>query len=637
MKKLTFNQRFWASAILSIPMLVQMVGMAFHWMMPGYNWIAFITTSLIMILGAWPYWQSGFASFKNHHATMNTLVAVGTGVAYFYSIFAMFTGRAVYFESAAFVTVFVMLGDLMEEKMNSRAADTLGELASLQAKDAEKLVDGNWVRVPLSEVEPGDQLRVKPGGKIPVDGTIVSGTTSIDESLVTGESMPVVKKPGDEVIGSTINADGTIVLKATKVGEDTMLAQIVDLVKKAQTSHAPIEDLTDKIASYFVPAVLIIAIVTYVIWFGFLGATAVQAMLYAVSVIVIACPCALGLATPTALLVGTTRAAKMGVLLKNGEVLEKTRKLDTVVLDKTGTITKGKPEVTDIVGGQEVLRLAASLEEASEHPLASAIVAKAKAEKLTWPKAEQFKAVSGQGVTAVVAGAPAFAGSASLSENDNPALEQQAASLQQEAKTVVFVGQAGQITGLIALRDEPKPSSKEAIAALHRRGLKTIMLTGDNEKAAQAVAKKVGVDEVIAGVLPTEKAAEITKLQKAGQQVAFVGDGVNDAPALTAADVGIAMGSGTDVAIAAGDIILVKNDLLGVPEALGVAQKTYQRIMINLFWSLIYNTIGIPIAAGLLAFSGWSLSPELAGLAMAFSSVSVVTSSLLLNKTKITA
>lgn len=637
MKKLTFNQRFWASAILSIPMLIQMVGMAFHWMMPGYNWLAFVTTSLIMILGAWPYWQSGFASFKNHHATMNTLVAVGTGVAYFYSIFAMFTGRAVYFESAAFVTVFVMLGDLMEEKMNSRAADALGKLASLQAKDAEKLVDGNWVRVPLSEVEPGDQLRVKPGGKIPVDGTIVSGTTSIDESLVTGESMPVVKKPGDEVIGSTINADGTIVLKATKVGEDTMLAQIVDLVKKAQTSHAPIEDLTDKIASYFVPAVLIIAIVTYVIWFGFLGATAVQAMLYAVSVIVIACPCALGLATPTALLVGTTRAAKMGVLLKNGEVLEKTRKLDTVVLDKTGTITKGKPEVTDIVGGPDVLRLAASLEEASEHPLASAIVAKAKAEKLAWPKAEQFKAVSGQGVTAVVSGAAAFAGSASLSENDNPALAQQAASLQQEAKTVVFVGQAGQITGLIALRDEPKPSSKEAIAALHRRGLKTIMLTGDNEKAAQAVAKTVGVDEVIAGVLPTEKAAEITKLQKTGQQVAFVGDGVNDAPALTAADVGIAMGSGTDVAIAAGDIILVKNDLLGVPEALGVAQKTYQRIMINLFWSLIYNTIGIPIAAGLLAFIGWSLSPELAGLAMAFSSVSVVTSSLLLNKTKIMA
>lgn len=637
MKKFTFSQRFWASAILSIPMLVQMVGMAFHWIMPGYNWLAFITTTLIMILGAWPYWQSGFASFKNHHATMNTLVAVGTGVAYFYSIFAMFTGRAVYFESAAFVTVFVMLGDLMEEKMHSRAADALGELASLQAKDAEKLVDSNWVLVPLSEVEPGDQLRVKPGGKIPVDGTIVSGTTSIDESLVTGESMPIVKQPGDEVIGSTINADGTIVLKATKVGEDTMLAQIVDLVKKAQTSHAPIEDLTDKIASYFVPAVLILAILTYVIWFGFLGATAVQAMLYAVSVIVIACPCALGLATPTALLVGTTRAAKMGVLLKNGEVLEKTRKLDTVVLDKTGTITKGKPEVTDIVGGQAVLRLVASLEEASEHPLASAIVAKAKDEKIVWPKAEQFKAVSGQGVTAIVAGAPAFAGSASLAENDNPALTQQAAALQQEAKTVVFVGQAGQITGLIALRDEPKPSSKEAIAALHRRGLKTIMLTGDNEKAAQAVAKKVGVDEVIAGVLPTEKAAEITKLQKAGRQVAFVGDGVNDAPALTTAEVGIAMGSGTDVAIAAGDIILVKNNLLGVPEALGVAQKTYQRIMINLFWSLIYNTIGIPIAAGLLAFIGWSLSPELAGLAMAFSSVSVVTSSLMLNKAKITA
>lgn len=636
--KLTFNQRFWLSLVLAIPMLVQMVGMAFHWQLPGYNWLAFITTTLIMILGAWPYWQSGFASFKNHHATMNTLVAVGTGVAYFYSIFAMFTGRAVYFESAAFVTVFVMLGDLMEEKMHSNAANALGKLASLQAKDAEKMVGDQWVKVPLDQVEPGDKLRVKPGGKIPVDGEILEGTTSIDEAMVTGESMPVVKKPGDQVIGSTINTDGTIVFKATKVGQDTMLAQIVDLVKKAQTSHAPIEDLTDKIANYFVPVVLIIALLTYVIWFGFIGASAVQAMLYAVSVVVIACPCALGLATPTALLVGTTRAAKMGVLLKNGQVLEKTRKIDTVVFDKTGTITKGKPEVTDVVGDlQQVLRVAASLEEGSEHPLAAAIVARAQEGQLTWPKATDFKAISGQGVTGTVEGQTAFVGTPDLARQQNYELTQKATALQKEAKTVVYVGLNGVIIGLVAMRDEPKPTSKAALAALKKRGLTTVMLTGDHEEVAQAVAKQVGVDRVDAGVLPTQKAAEIAKLQQGGHQVAFVGDGINDAPALSIADVGIAMGSGTDVAIASGDIILVQNDLMGVPKALAISQKTYQRIIINLFWSLIYNTIGIPIAAGLLAFIGWSLSPELAGLAMAFSSVSVVTSSLMLNKTKIVA
>lgn len=636
--KLTFSQRFWLSLILTIPMLIQMVGMAFHWMMPGYNWLAFITTTLIMILGAWPYWKSGFASFKNHHATMNTLVAVGTGVAYFYSIFAMFTGRAVYFESAAFVTVFVMLGDMMEERMHYNAESALGKLASLQAKDAEKMVDGQWVKVPLDQVEPGDKLRVKPGGKIPVDGEILEGTTSIDEAMVTGESMPVVKKTGDSVIGSTINIDGTIVFKATKVGKDTMLAQIVDLVKKAQTSHAPIEDLTDKIANYFVPAVLIIAILTYVIWFGFIGASAVQAMLYAMSVVVIACPCALGLATPTALLVGTTRAAKMGVLLKNGQVLEKTRKIDTVVFDKTGTITKGKPEVTDVVGDlQQVLRVAASLEEGSEHPLAAAIVARAKEGQLAWPAAQDFKAISGKGVTGTVEGQTAFVCSPDLARQQNYELTQKAAALQKEAKTVVYVGMNGIIIGLIAMRDEPKPTSKAAIAALKKRGLTTVMLTGDHAEVAQAVAKQVGVDQVIAGVLPTQKAAEIEKLQEGGHQVAFVGDGINDAPALSTADVGIAMGSGTDVAIASGDIILVQNDLMGVHKALAVSQKTYQRIIINLFWSLIYNTIGIPIAAGLLAFIGWSLSPELAGLAMAFSSVSVVTSSLMLNKTKIVA
>ena len=346
--KLSNIQRFWISFVLSIPMLIQMIAMPFHWMMPGYNWIAFITTTIIMAISAAPYWKSAWGAFKKHNANMNTLVAVGTAVAYFYSIYAMFTGREVYFESAAYVTVFVLLGDAMEEKMHSNASNALAKLVDLQAKDAEVLRDGEFVKVPLEQVKPGDTIRVKPGEKIPVDGVITDGSTTIDESMVTGESMPVTKKKGDDVVGSTINTNGTFTFKATKVGSDTMLSQIVDLVKKAQTSHAPIQNLTDKISNIFVPVVLIIAIITFVIWYVFLGATLVNAMLFAVSVVVIACPCALGLATPTALMVGTARSAKMGVLIKNGEVLEEVSDIDTVVFDKTGTITVGKPQVTNV-------------------------------------------------------------------------------------------------------------------------------------------------------------------------------------------------------------------------------------------------------------------------------------------------
>jgi Cu+-exporting ATPase len=636
--KLSNIKRFWISFILSIPMLIQMFAMPFHWMMPGYNWIAFITTTIIMAISAAPYWSSAWAAFKHHSANMNTLVAVGTAVAYFYSIFAMFTGHEVYFESATFVTVFVLLGDAMEEQMHNNASNALAKLIDLQAKDAEVERNGEFVKVPLDQVKVGDIIRVKPGEKIPVDGVIVDGSTTIDESMVTGESMPVTKKKGDDVVGSTINTNGTFNFKATKVGSDTMLSQIVDLVKKAQTSHAPIQNLTDKISNIFVPAVLIIAIITFVIWYVFLNAPLVTALLFAVSVVVIACPCALGLATPTALMVGTARSAKMGVLIKNGEVLEEVSDLDTVVFDKTGTITVGKPQVTDVVGDQnKVLTIAASLEENSEHPLATAVVKKAKEDKIALAQVKNFAAIESKGVRASYDGQTAFVGSDRLLEDISISQEMkdQAIKLQKEAKTVVYVGLGQEIIGLIAIQDVPKPSSKAAIAELKKRGLKTIMLTGDNPNVANAIGKEVGIDQVIAGILPTEKAAEIKKLQDEGRKVAFVGDGINDAPALSTADVGIAMGAGTDVAIESAGIVLVQNDLMGVVRAWSISKKTFNRIKLNLFWALIYNTIGVPIAAGLFMGLGLTLSPELAGLAMAFSSVSVVTSSLLLNKTKI--
>lgn len=619
-------------------MLIQMFAMPFHWMMPAYNWIALITTTIIMAISAFPYWKSAIAAFKKHSANMNTLVATGTAVAYFYSIFAMITDRAVYFESAAFVTVFVLLGDAMEEKMHNNASNALGKLMGLQAKDAEVLKDGKFVKVPLDQVQVGDLIRVKPGEKVPVDGMILEGVTSLDESMVTGESMPIMKKVGDTVVGSTINNNGTITFKATKVGSDTMLAQIVDLVKKAQTSHAPIQNLTDKISNIFVPAVMIVAILTFMIWYSFVGATFVQALLFAVSVIVIACPCALGLATPTALMVGTARSAKMGVLIKNGEVLQEVSNIDTVVFDKTGTITVGKPVVTDIVGdAKKVLTIAASLEESSEHPLASAILQKAKDKEISTVKVEKFEAIEGKGVRANYNGQVAFVGSNRLLVDVNISREiaSRAEKLQNEAKTVVYVGLDGKIIGLVAIQDVPKPSSKDAIKELKARGLMTVMLTGDNKRVAQAIADEVGIDRVIAEVMPNDKAQQIKELQDKGKKVAFVGDGINDAPALSTADVGIAMGSGTDIAIDSGGIVLVRNDLRGVVRALDISKKTFNRIKLNLFWALIYNVIGIPIAAGLFAFVGFTLSPELAGLAMAFSSVSVVSSSLLLNKTKI--
>ncbi|MEE6637989.1 copper-translocating P-type ATPase [Limosilactobacillus pontis] len=637
MRKLTSSQRFWLSFVLVIPMLIQMLAMPFHWMMPGYNWVALVTTTLIMLVAALPYWTSAWAAFKHHNANMNTLVAIGTTIAYFYSLFAMVTGRPVYFESAAFITVFVLLGDTMEERMHNNASNALKKLLDLQVKNAMVLRDGHFVQVPLDQVQVGDIIRVKPGQKVPVDGVITSGQTSLDESMITGESMPVTKKVGDTVVGSTINGDGAIQFRATKVGQDTMLAQVVEMVKKAQTSHAPIQNLTDKISGIFVPAVLIIAIITFVVWYSFLGATLVQAMLFAVAVIVIACPCALGLATPTALMVGTGRAAKMGVLIKDGQALEEINDIKTVVFDKTGTITVGKPTVTDIVGDPaEVLTVAASLEDNSEHPLAKAVMKAAADKQITPQTVTNFTAVEGKGVQATLNDQQAFVGNDKLLADYQITddFRQRMADLQDEAKTVILIGLAKKVIGLIAIQDAPKPTSAAAIAALKARGLQTVMLTGDNDRVATAIAKEVGIDRVIANVLPNEKAEHVQALEQDGK-VAFVGDGINDAPALTAASVGIAMGSGTDIAIESGSIVLVQNDLRGVVKALDISKKTFNRIKLNLFWALIYNLIGVPIAAGVFVGLGLQLSPEFAALAMAFSSVSVVTSSLLLNKVRI--
>lgn len=635
---LSTTRRFWISLVLAIPLLIQMVLMPLHWMMPGYEWIALVTTTLIMIIGAWPYWTSAWAAFLHHNANMNTLVAEGTVITYFYSLFAMLTHRPVYFESAAFITVFVLMGDMMEERMHDNASNALKKLLDLQVKSALVKRDSQFVSVPLDEMQVGDVVKVKPGQKVPVDGQVITGETTVDESMITGESMPVHKMAGDHVVGSTINGHGTITFKATKVGADTMLAQIVETVKKAQTSHAPIQNLTDRISGIFVPAVLIIAIITFIVWYSLLGTTLAHAMLFAVSVIVIACPCALGLATPTALMVGTGRAAKMGVLIKNGEALEEVNAVKTVIFDKTGTITVGKPVVTDVVGHDQgqVLQVAASLEASSEHPLAGAILNKATEEQVELVKVSDFKAVEGKGVQAQLDGQPAFVGNEKMAAGKQlaPQLVTKLAELQDAAKTVVVVGLAGEVIGLIAIQDAPKPSSAQAIAALHDRGLKTVMITGDNDRVAQTIAQQVGIDQVVANVLPNEKAQRVEELQQDGP-VAFVGDGINDAPALTTADVGIAMGSGTDIAIESGDIVMVQNDLRGVVWALAMSQKTFSRIKLNLFWALIYNVIGIPIAAGIFAGVGFILTPEFAALAMAFSSVSVVSSSLLLNRTKI--
>ena len=637
-KSLSLLQRFWITSIFTLPLVFLMVGMLTgsisHQVM---HWGTFLATTPIMLVAGGPYIQSAWASFKKHNANMDTLVALGTLVAYLYSLVALFAGLPVYFESAGFILFFVLLGAVFEEKMRKNTSQAVEKLLDLQAKTAEVLRNDSYVQVPLDQVKVGDLIRVRPGEKIAVDGVVVEGVSSIDESMVTGESLPVDKTVGDTVIGSTINNSGILIFKAEKVGSETVLAQIVDFVKKAQTSRAPIQDLTDKISGIFVPVVVILAILTFWIWFVLLEASFVTSLLYGVAVLIIACPCALGLATPTALMVGTGRSAKMGVLLKNGTVLQEIQKVQTLVFDKTGTLTEGKPVVTDIIGDEtEVLGLAASLEEASQHPLAQAIVKRASEAELELHTVENFQALHGKGVSGQIAGKQVLLGNAKMldgmdiSNNYHEKLEE----LEKEAKTVVFLAVDNEIKGLLALQDIPKENAKLVINQLKKRGLRTVMLTGDNAGVAHAIAEQIGIEEVIANVLPEEKAHEIHKLQKNGK-LAFVGDGINDAPALSVADVGIAMGSGTDIAIESADLVLTTNNLLGLARAFDMSKKTFNRILLNLFWAFIYNVVGIPIAAGVFSGIGLALNPELAGLAMAFSSVSVLTSSLMLNFTKI--
>ena len=637
-KSLSLLQRFWITSIFTVPLVILMIGMSTggisHQVM---RWGTFLATTPIMLVAGVPYIRSAWASFKKHNSNMDTLVALGTLVAYFYSLVALFTGLPVYFESAAFILFFILLGAVFEEKMRKNTSQAVEKLLDLQAKTAEVLRDDVYVQIPLEQVKVGDLIRVRPGEKIAVDGTVLEGETSIDESMVTGESIPVDKSVGDAVIGSTINNSGTIIFKAEKVGSETMLAQIVDFVKKAQTSRAPIQDLTDKISGIFVPAVVILGLLTFWIWFVFLGDSFVTSLLYGVAVLIIACPCALGLATPTALMVGTGRSAKMGILLKNGTVLQEIQKVQTVVFDKTGTLTEGKPVVTDVIGDErEVLSLAASLEDVSQHPLAQAIVNRASELGISLYPVENFQALHGKGVTGIINGKQVLLGNAKLlADLAIPHdYQERFELLEKEAKTVVFLSVDGQLKGLIALQDVPKENAKEAIAKLKKRGLRTVMLTGDNAGVAHAIAEQIGIEEVIANVLPEEKAHEIHKLQKNGK-LAFVGDGINDAPALSVADVGIAMGSGTDIAIESADLVLTTNNLLGLARAFDMSKKTFNRILLNLFWASIYNLIGIPIAAGVFSVLGLVLNPELAGLAMAFSSVSVLISSLMLNFTKV--
>ena len=628
------KQLFFLTLALTLPLIYTMLGGN----LPGKMYTVATLATIVQFYSGARFYRGAWGSFKHRAANMDTLVAVGTSVAYLYSVYALVAGLVVYFEISALLVMFILMGQWFEELTKGRASKAIEKLLDLQAKEATVIRDGKSIKISLDEIKIGDVILVKPGEKIAVDGIVTEGGSSIDESMVTGESIPVEKHPGSSVIGSTINKTGSFQFKATKIGKDTLLSQIIQLVERAQSSRAPIQKLADKISGYFVPTVLILAIVTFDVWYVLLGATALHALLFAVAVVVIACPCALGLATPTALMVGTGRGAKMGILIKSGEVLEMARDIKYVMFDKTGTLTEGKPVVTDIVGEDTALVLgtAAALENASEHPLASSILAKAGEKKIPIAKVTEFKAIGGKGIVAYIEKNAALIGNRALLAENKISLEfaDEMFALEEQGKTVMAVAYDGKNIGLIAVQDRPKPNVEAVMMSLRAMGLEPAMITGDNERTARAIAAQVGIKRVVAEVLPGEKAGEVMAFKQRGK-VAFVGDGINDAPALAAADLGIAMGSGTDIAIEAGGIVLVRNDLYDVVKALRLSQKTFARIKLNLFWAFIYNLAGIPIAAGVLSSAGLVLNPAIAGLAMAFSSVSVVTSSLLLNKSKL--
>ena len=660
------TRRFWISAVLSLPLFI----LAMSDMIPGQplqhvasphllNWIQFVLATPVVLWGGWPFFERGWRSIANRSPNMFTLIAIGVGAAYVYSVIATlfpdifppsFYGHsgtvAVYFEAAAVITTLVLLGQVLELRARSQTSSAIKALLGLAPKSARLIYpDGREEDVPLDRVKVGDRLRVRPGEKVPVDGIVIDGATSIDESMVTGEPIPVEKTKGSKVTGGTVNSTGSVVMEAQRVGSETLLAQIVRMVSEAQRTRAPIQRLADIVSAYFVVAVIIVAALTFVAWalFGPEPRMA-YAIVNAVSVLIIACPCALGLATPMSIMVGVGRGATEGILIKNAEALEILEKVDTLVVDKTGTLTEGKPKISEIVTAagmdrKELLRLAASLERGSEHPLASAIVAGAEKEDVPLTAAEDFRSLTGKGVVGKVDGHSVALGNLALLQEtgiDPGPLLARAEDLRREGHTVMFVAIDGRAVGLLAVSDPIKESTYEAIKILHQEGIRIVMLTGDSRTTAEAVARRLGIDQVEAEVLPEQKVEATKRLQSHGRIVAMAGDGVNDAPALAQAHVGIAMGTGTDVAIESAHITLVKGDLRGIAKARRLSRATMRNIRQNLFFAFFYNVLGVPIAAGVLyPFFGILLSPIIASAAMTFSSVSVIANALRLRRIRL--
>ncbi len=638
------------SIVLVVGSLPAMTGLNFHWIPAWLHnpWLQLVLTAPVQFWCGKSFYQATWKALKHHAATMDTLIALGTSAAYFYSLFAtvfpsFLTNQGlapdVYYETAAIVITLILLGKLLENRAKGQTSEAIRKLIGLQARDARVIRNGQEMDIPIQQVRLGDVVLVRPGEKIPVDGEVIAGDSTVDEAMVTGESVPVKKQPGDEVIGATINKTGSFKFRVARVGKDTFLAQIVKLVQQAQGSKAPIQKLADKVTGWFVPAVIAIAIATFVIWFNIMG-NLTLALTTTVGVLIIACPCALGLATPTSVMVGTGKGAENGILIKGADSLELAHKIQTIVLDKTGTLTVGKPTVTDFLTTNgtannnelKLLRLSASVEQNSEHPLAEAVVRYAKAQEVSLAEVSKFQAIAGSGVQGIVADRLVQIGTGRwMSELaiDTSALQARKASLESAGKTAVWIAVDGEMQGLMGIADALKPSSIEAVRALKKLRLEVVMLTGDNRPTAEAIALEVGITRVFAEVRPEQKVAQIQALQAEGKIVAMVGDGINDAPALAQADVGIAIGTGTDVAIASSDITLISGDLQGIVTAIQLSRATMQNIRQNLFFAFIYNVAGIPIAAGILfPLFGWLLNPIIAGGAMAFSSVSVVTNAL---------
>jgi len=641
------KKRFIISFLFSIPLLYlsmgYLIGLPIIPLRELQNGILQLALATPIMIAGLHIFSSGIRSLKNLTPNMDALILIGVGAAFVYSFASVFFIEGeYYFEVAGLLVTFILLGKYLEAVAKGKTSAAIKKLMGLQPKTAIVIRRGKEMKIAIEDVIVGDIVIVKPGQKIPVDGIVASGHSSVDESMITGESIPVEKKKRDIVIGATINKTGSFQFKATKVGSETALAQIIKLVQEAQGSKAPIQRLADQVSAYFVPAVVIIAVISFIVWY-FLGMGFAFALTIFVAVLIIACPCALGLATPTAVMVGTGLGAEHGILIKSADALETAHKLDTIVFDKTGTLTKGEPEVTDIVvingfKEKEVLLYAAIAEKNSEHPLGEAIVNKAKQQKIKIADPKKFQSITGKGIEALYKNKNIYLGNNKLFSSKNisvKSLEKQKQNLEKHGKTVMIISINKKAAGLIAVADTLKEQSVNAISALKKMGIETAMLTGDNKTTGEAIGRQVGIDTVFAEVLPKDKAAYIKKLQKKGKKVAMVGDGINDAPALTQADIGIAIGSGTDVAMESGNIVLVKDDLRDVVLAIDLSGYTMKKIKQNLFWAFFYNIVGIPVAAGVLyPFTGWLLSPIIAGAAMAFSSVSVVSNSLLMKRYK---